>query len=147
MPNGQWAGSTRRATLGREFFRNRARALRRDGYRCQLRIPNICTGAANQGDHIGDRLDHSVENLQAACPECHAHKSSQQGGAGRGRAARARAAARQRPAEPHPGALEPARQPARRAGAQHAPGGGQQPSATPVRHEPPADGSGARVSG
>lgn len=108
MPTG-WQGSTRRATLGKEFFRNRALALRRDGYACRLRFRGICTGRANQGDHIGDRLDHRVENLQAACPECHAHKSSQQGGAAYGRAARARVAARRRPPEVHPGAQQPAR--------------------------------------
>jgi 5-methylcytosine-specific restriction endonuclease McrA len=102
MPTG-WQGSTRRATLGPEFFRNRARALRRDGYQCQLRYPGICTGAANQGDHIGDRLDHSVENLRAACPECHQYRSSQQGGVADGERRRARAGARKRPSERHPG--------------------------------------------
>jgi 5-methylcytosine-specific restriction protein A len=105
MPNGQWKGSTRRETLGRDFFRNRARALRRDGYTCQLRYPGICTGTANQGDHIGDRLDHSLENLRSACPECHQHRSSQQGGQAIGKKLQARAAARKRPAEPHPGQL------------------------------------------
>ena len=105
MPNGQWKGSTRRETLGREFFRNRARVLRRDGFQCQLRYPGICTGAANQSDHIGDRLDHSEENMRAACPECHQHRSSQQGGQAVGRKLRARAAARKRPPEPHPGQL------------------------------------------
>jgi 5-methylcytosine-specific restriction endonuclease McrA len=104
VPTG-WKGSTRRATLPREFFRNRARALRRDGYRCQLRYPDICTGVANQGDHIGDRLDHRVENLRAACPECHQHRSSQQGGQAYAEAAQRRVRARRRPPERHPGAL------------------------------------------
>lgn len=102
MPTG-WKGSTRRATLPAEFFRNRARALRRDGYQCQIRTPEICIGTANQGDHIGDRHDHRVENIRAACEPCHRHRSSQQGGAAYARAARARAAARKRAPEPHPG--------------------------------------------
>jgi len=105
VPNGQWRGSTRRATLGREFFRNRERVLRRDGRQCQIRTPGICTGAANQADHIGDRLDHSEQNMRAACPECHQHRSSQQGGAAAGRRAQERVRARRRPAERHPGQL------------------------------------------
>lgn len=107
MPNGQWQGSTRRATLGREFFRNRELVLRRDGRRCQIRTPGVCTDVANQADHIGDRLDHSLENMRAACPECHQHRSSQQGGQAIGRKLRARAAARKRPQEPHPGMRKP----------------------------------------
>lgn len=104
MPTG-WQGSTRRATLGREFFRNRAAVLRDAGHQCQIRYPDICTGAANQADHIGDRLDHRRENLRAACPECHQHRSSQQGGQAAGRRAQARVAARRRPVERHPGQL------------------------------------------
>lgn len=104
MPTG-WQGSTRRATLGREFFRNRAAVLRDAGHQCQIRYPDICTGAANQADHIGDRLDHRRENLRAACPECHQHRSSQQGGQAAGRRAQARVAARRRPVERHPGRL------------------------------------------
>lgn len=108
MPTG-WQGSTRRQTLDREFFRNRERVLRRDGRQCQLRIPGVCTGAANQADHIGDRLDHSPENMRAACPECHQRRSSEQGGRAYAERARARVRARTRPAEPHPGLLRPAR--------------------------------------
>lgn len=104
MPTG-WQGSTRRATLDREFFRNRELVLRRDGRRCQLAIPGVCTGVANQADHIGDRLDHRLENLRAACPECHQRRSSEQGGQAYARRARARVASRKRPAEPHPGQL------------------------------------------
>lgn len=104
MPTG-WKGSTRRATLGKEFFRNREVVLRRDGRRCQIRTPDICTGAANQADHIGDRLDHRPENMRAACPECHQHRSSQQGGAAYAQRVRARVASRRRPVEDHPGQL------------------------------------------
>lgn len=104
MPTG-WQGSTRRASLGREFFRNRAAVLRDAGYQCAIRTPDVCTGHANQADHIGDRLDHRRENLRAACPECHAHRSSQQGGQASAERRRARVRARTRPVEPHPGQL------------------------------------------
>lgn len=101
-----WAPrSARKASLPREFFRNRALVLRRDGQRCQLRFPERCIGTANQADHIDDRNDHRIENLRAACAPCHAHRSASQGGAASGAAARARSAARRRPAERHPGVL------------------------------------------
>ena len=106
MPTG-WQGSTRRESLDREFFRNRAAVLRDAGYRCALAYPGICTIRANQADHIGDRLDHRRENLRAACPECHQHRSSQQGGRAYAERARARVRARKRPVEPHPGMRKP----------------------------------------
>jgi 5-methylcytosine-specific restriction protein A len=104
VPTG-WRGSTRRESLGREFFRNRAAVLRDAGYQCQIRTPGVCTGEANQADHIGDRLDHRRENLRAACPACHQLRSSQQGGRAYAARAQARVRARKRPPEPHPGAL------------------------------------------
>lgn len=104
MPSG-WHGSTRRATLGKEYFRNRAIVMRRDGHQCQIRIPELCIGTANQCDHVGDRLDHRPENMRAACEPCHLRRSGQQGGAAAGRASAFRKAARRRPAEPHPGLL------------------------------------------
>lgn len=104
MPTG-WRGSTRRESLGREFFRNRAAVLRDAGYQCQIRTPGVCTGEASQADHIGDRLDHRRENLRAACPACHQLRSSQQGGRAYAARAQARVRARKRPPEPHPGAL------------------------------------------
>jgi 5-methylcytosine-specific restriction endonuclease McrA len=98
-----WQGSTRRATLGKDYFRNRAIVMRRDNRQCQLRIPGLCIGAANQCDHIGDRLDHRPENMRAACEPCHQRRSSEQGGAAAGTNRRARVASRRRPPEPHPG--------------------------------------------
>jgi 5-methylcytosine-specific restriction protein A len=103
----QWRGSTRRTTLGKEYFRNRAHVMKRDGHQCQIRTPGLCIGAANQCDHIGDRLDHSPENMRAACEPCHQARSSGQGGAAAGQARRARAAARSRQPEPHPGVIGP----------------------------------------
>lgn len=105
MASGQWQGSTRRVTLGKTYHRNRALVMRRDGRRCQLRTPGICIGAATECDHVGDRLDHSVENMRAACHPCHLDRSSRQGGQAAGQARKARAAARFREPERHPGLL------------------------------------------
>jgi len=102
MASGQWEGSTRRATLSPEFFRNRARVLRRDGRMCQLRDP-MCIGVATEVDHIGDRLDHSEPNLRAACKPCHQNRSSGQGGVAAGRVRKQIVANRKRPEERHPG--------------------------------------------
>ncbi len=104
MASGQWAGSTRRETLGPEFFRNRARVLRRDGRMCQLRDP-MCIGVATEVDHVGDRMDHREANLRAACKPCHQNRSSGQGGAAAGRVRKQIAAARKRKPEAHPGLL------------------------------------------
>lgn len=105
MPSGQWPGSTRRVTLGKEYHRNRALVMRRDGKRCQIRTPWICIGTATECDHVRDRLDHSVENMRAACHPCHQDRSSRQGGTAAGQARKARAAARFRTPERHPGLL------------------------------------------
>lgn len=112
MPRGfgQWQGSTRRATLGKDYFHNRAIVMRRDGHRCQIRGPR-CIGEATDCDHIGDRLDHRPENMRAACRPCHLERSAGQGGAAAGQARRARAASRFREPEPHPGTLGVPRRP------------------------------------
>jgi 5-methylcytosine-specific restriction protein A len=61
-----------------EYRRNRALAMRRDGWRCQLRLPG-CAGAASQCDHIGGTAaGHGLANLQAVCNPCHAVKTAQQ---------------------------------------------------------------------
>ncbi len=90
-----WQGSTRKETLPANWFSEiRPAVLERDGYQCQLRFEELCIGDANQVDHKGDRLDHRLEMLQAACGPCHQRKSSQQG-----RAARI---SERRPPEAHP---------------------------------------------
>ena len=106
MPKTWAAQSARKASLPREFFRNRHRVLCRDGYQCQLRFPDRCIGTANQSHHVGDRDDHRVENQVAACAPCHAYVSAQQGAAASGRARAARKASRKRQPEPHPGLLQ-----------------------------------------
>lgn len=105
MAGSQWQGSTRRATLGKTYFRNRAIVMKRDGHQCQIRTPGLCVGAATDCDHIGNRLDHSPENMRASCRPCHQDRSSQQGGQANGVRRRAQVAARKRPTEPHPGVL------------------------------------------
>lgn len=59
----------------------REAVLTRDGYRCQLRYPNRCTGTATEADHIlevADRpdLQYDVANGQAACTACHKKKTA-----------------------------------------------------------------------
>jgi 5-methylcytosine-specific restriction endonuclease McrA len=55
------------------YRRARAATLKRDGYRCQLRLPG-CTEVATQVDHIvpmsknGDPL--SLANCRASCAHC-----------------------------------------------------------------------------
>jgi 5-methylcytosine-specific restriction protein A len=103
-----WQGSTRRQTLGKEYFRNRALVMKRDGKRCQIRTPGLCIGTATDCDHIGNRLDHRPENMRAACSPCHLNRSGQQGGQAAGTNRRARAASRLRAPEQHPGVVPPA---------------------------------------
>jgi 5-methylcytosine-specific restriction enzyme A len=73
-----------------EYKRNRTVAMRRDNWRCQIRLEGICIGAASMCDHIVPRSQggtHALSNLRAACNPCHAVKTAQEGGgyrAGRG---------------------------------------------------------------
>ena len=58
------------------------RVLERDGYECQLRYPDICTGRAREVDHIvqpaaGGTDD--LENLRAVCTPCHRRRTGRQG--------------------------------------------------------------------
>lgn len=53
--------------------------LQRDGYRCQLRYPGICTEVATTADKIipaAQRPDlvYDMSNLAAACQPCNQHK-------------------------------------------------------------------------
>jgi len=50
----------------------RSAQMRRDGGRCQLRLPGICLGAASQVDHIfGLRNDPGHKFLRSVCVPCH----------------------------------------------------------------------------
>lgn len=66
-----------------EYKRNRLAAMQRDHWRCQIRTPGLCIGAASTCDHILPRSqsgDHRLSNLRAACAPCHKHKTAQEGG-------------------------------------------------------------------
>lgn len=90
-----WEGSTRRETLPANWYTEiRPAVLERDKYRCRIGFEGLCVVDANQVDHIGDRDDHRLEMLRAACEPCHRRRSSQQG-----RAARV---SERRPPELHP---------------------------------------------
>lgn len=56
----------------RERARVRAIVLARDGHRCQLRIPGVCTVIATEADHIVAReiAGDGPDNLRAACRPC-----------------------------------------------------------------------------
>ncbi|MEU6614472.1 HNH endonuclease [Streptomyces parvus] len=99
--SGQWAGSNRRDELPADWYTVlRPAVLRRDEHRCRWREGRVvCGHHANQVDHIGDRHDHRLENLQALCAHHHGIKSSREGNAARWHE---RA---QRPPERHPGLI------------------------------------------
>lgn len=71
-----WAGGSTRS-----HRRSRAYVLGRDGGRCQLAIPGICTGAATCAHHTlgksvtGDDPAHMV----AACEACNGHVGDPRG--------------------------------------------------------------------
>ena len=91
-----WDSSNRRLTLPPDWGRVRLRVLKRDNYKCQLKL-ECCTGSATEVDHINSPEDHSA--LQAVCSACHARKSSQQGSDRK----KALKALRLRPEGNHPG--------------------------------------------
>lgn len=67
---------------GARYRRNRAEAMRRTAWRCELRLPG-CIGAASECDHVVSVADGGgdhVSNLRAACKPCHAQRTAQQGG-------------------------------------------------------------------
>lgn len=96
-----WEGSTRREDLPRDWPKRRALVIERDHGLCQwvMSHGSICAEDGNQVDHIGDRNDHRLENLQLLCEWHHLRKSSREGNQ-----SGPRFTARH-PGEPHPGLL------------------------------------------
>ena len=94
------AHSTRAQSLPSDWVRIRKQVLERDHYTCTIQTDR-CVATANQADHIGNPHDHSLPNLRAACPPCHATRSAAQGGTAWGQ----RRAHARRPREAHPGSL------------------------------------------
>lgn len=102
-----WSGE-RRKHLPSDWPKLRAAVLKRDGYRCQWRMPDgqICAAPANQADHVVRGNDHRLQNLQSLCEPHHAQKSAREGGAERARLIAANKR-RFRRTEAHPGLLDP----------------------------------------
>ncbi|WP_081288711.1 HNH endonuclease [Mycolicibacterium conceptionense] len=60
----------------------RQQVFERDGWQCQIRMPERCTGVATQIDHIigwADGGTNSLDNLRGACRPCNAKRGSEQG--------------------------------------------------------------------
>ncbi len=92
--SGQWAGSTRRSRLPKDWAKTRARILKRDGHRCW-----VCgQPGATEVDHVQPGDNHAESNLAAIHTDCHKAKT-----AAEGVQARAARPQRQRPTEAHPG--------------------------------------------
>src|SRR6185437_11943687 len=72
--------------------RARLAAMKRAKWKCEIRIPGVCIGAASQVDHtVGLDNDRNHQMLRAACAPCHARVTAQQGNdarRGHGRASR-----------------------------------------------------------
>jgi 5-methylcytosine-specific restriction endonuclease McrA len=63
--------------------RLRAFVLRRDNFRCQLRVPGVCRGVADTVDHLDPpSLGHPQipppDRLTSSCRPCNASKSNRQ---------------------------------------------------------------------
>lgn len=94
MPN--WEGSNRKQELPANWRELRRKVATRAGFRCQGIVDGQrCANRGSHCDHIERGMDHSVENLQWLCPDCHNRKSGREG-------AQARAPLK-RPPERHPG--------------------------------------------
>lgn len=94
-----WSSSDRRTRLPKNWHALRACILKRDKYRCQIRLEG-CSVIATDVDHIARGDNHSLENLRAACSGCHKKKTQAEAQEAR----RRKRAARYRPIERHPGA-------------------------------------------
>ena len=102
MTSGQWKGSNRKAELPPDWDIRRTRVFRRDGYRCTAPTAyGRCPQVATDCDHVGDKLNHELENLTSLCDAHHKAKTAQQGVEARA----GRKAARKRPPEVNPGAV------------------------------------------
>lgn len=76
-----WEGSTRRLRLPDDWAERRHYVMVRDGYRCQVPMPNgICGWKATDVDHIERGDNHDPTNLRAICQYHHRIKSSSEGG-------------------------------------------------------------------
>ncbi|MFY1688164.1 HNH endonuclease [Plantactinospora sp. WMMB782] len=75
-----WEGSNRRSRLPPDWETRRATVLKRDNYRCKVRVDGRrCNEPANEVDHIKRGDNHALSNLQAICNEHHKAKTSREG--------------------------------------------------------------------
>lgn len=95
-----WHTSKRRAELPSNWPNIRRRVLKRDPM-CTL----CWEWESTDVDHIAPGPDHSDGNLRGVCRQCHARKSSHEGGAASGRERARIARLRKRPPEAHPSGL------------------------------------------
>jgi hypothetical protein len=71
--------SRRRSELPPDWELNyRKPTMRRAKGLCELRLPG-CTYRATDVHHAGDRFDHSLSKLKAACRSCHKKETADQG--------------------------------------------------------------------
>jgi hypothetical protein len=75
----RWANSNRRAELPSNWDQLRRFVERRAGGLCQA-VEHVlgCDGIGTDCDHIGDRDDHSPDNLQWLSVPCHRAKTREQ---------------------------------------------------------------------
>jgi 5-methylcytosine-specific restriction enzyme A len=90
----KWKDSDRKLRLPSNWNSLRKKVLVRDNHKCTK-----CGYKATQVDHIVPGDNHSLDNLQSLCTQCHGIKSSLEGVMARQR----NKSLRQRPSENHPG--------------------------------------------
>ena len=103
-----WEGSTRKETLPPDWAQRRQAVFARDGNRCVVikKDGRRCWDRELlECDHIGDRNDHSLENLRTLCQWHHARRSASQGGLASANAKQNRPSLK-RPPEVHPGLIQ-----------------------------------------
>jgi hypothetical protein len=81
-----WETARKDPAYGRSAWkRARDGCLKRAQWRCEIRIPGTCIGAASEADHIdGLANDPGHKRLRAACSPCHAVVTARQSNAGTG---------------------------------------------------------------
>lgn len=99
-----WDTSDRRLRLPPDWPAIRRAVKARAGGRCEYaHHVAACNGRGTDADHITPGDDHSLGNLQWLSAECHKDKTRRETIARN----KSMAALRKRPAEPHPGRIDP----------------------------------------
>jgi hypothetical protein len=96
-----WSTSQRRRSLPRDWPKLRAQVKARAAGRCQAATHEPdCDGTGRECDHIDDRDDHALSNLQWLSTPCHKAKTRRESEQARGVGA-----SRFRDRESHPGLI------------------------------------------